>query len=139
MKKAFISYKFTGETKENLENLLHPIVEALKNSSIDAYCNFFDENLPVRSKNFKPHEFVTDAFKNINESDFVFVVLNSEEKSEGMIMEIGYATAKNIPIVIAVKNNVTNTYLPGMANMVIPWDNINDLVEKISKIDFKNL
>ncbi len=103
---------------------------------IDVYCNFFDADLPLRAKNFKPHDYVIDTFKRIDGSDILFVILNSESKSEGMILEIGYAIAKNIPIVIAVKEGITNTYLPGMATFSLTWENEEDLLEKISTIDF---
>jgi nucleoside 2-deoxyribosyltransferase len=137
--KAFNSYRFTGETEENLRNLLTPVTEALHEAGAEAYCNFFDEDLPVRSKNFKPQDYVFDAFKTINGTNMLFVILNSEDKSEGMLMEIGYALAKGKKVVVAVKDGVQKSYVPGMASLVLPYSNVEDLAEKIKNADFKAL
>ncbi len=131
--KIFISYKFTGETNEDLKNLLLPVKNALKKMEgvESVYCNFFDEDLPIRSKNFKSHEYVTDAFPSIDKADAQFVIINSEEKSEGMILEMGYAIAKGKKVIVAIKNGITNTYLPGIADESIEWESIDDLTQKI--------
>ncbi len=97
------------------------------------YCNFFDEDLPIRSKNFKPHEFVTDAFKTIDTIDMQLVIINSEIKSEGMILEMGYAIAKGKKIIVAIQEGIENTYLPGIAHEVIIFNSIEDLTKKISQ------
>lgn len=137
--KAFISYRFTGEKLEDLKKILIPIQNKLKEAGVDAYCNLFDPNIEVWSKGFEPHDFVFHAFKELDNSNLLFVVITSKNKSEGMIMEVGYSIAKNIPVVIAIKNDITDTYLPGMAKLVIRWDNTDDLFEKVAKIDFKSL
>lgn len=137
--KGFISYRFTGEKLEDLKKLLTPIQNKLKEIGVDAYCNLSDEDLEIRSKNFKPHDYVFDAFKIIDDVDVLFVIITSENKSEGMIMEVGYSIAKNIPIIVAIKEELTDTYLPGMSNLVIRWSNLEDLLEKISKVDFNDL
>ncbi len=137
--KAFISYRFTGEKVEALKALLIPIQDSLKKSGIDAYCNLSDDNLEERSKNFKPQDHVFDAFKIIDAVDILFVVLTSEDKSEGMILEIGYAIAKGLPVVVALKEGVEKTYLPGMAKLSISWNDIDDLLSKINSTDFRAL
>ena len=95
--KVFIAYKFTGEAEEDLHKLLTPLRDALQQAAGAVYCNFFDDDLAVRSKNFKPQDYVFDAFKMIDTSELMFVILNSDDKSEGMILEVGYALAKIDP------------------------------------------
>ena len=137
--KAFISYKFTGEKQEDLNNLLVPVQNKLKEVGVDAYCNLFDEEFLEISKSFKQHDFLFHAFKVLDEMKLLFVIINSEEKSEGMILEVGYSLAKGIPVVVAVKEDIKNTYLPGMANAVIQWSNVSDLISKIGEVDFNGL
>ena len=140
MKKGFISYRFTGEKIEDLNSALSQIQNKLKEVDVDAYCNLFDKNLPVSpTADFKAQDFVFDAFKKINGTDILFTYITSENKSEGMILEVGYALAKNIPLVVAIKDDVKNTYLPVMANLVIQYNDLNDLLEKISETDFNSL
>lgn len=137
--KGFISFRFTGEAKEDLEALLIPVHGALKEAGVDAYCTLLDTSLPDRSVNYKPENYLFDAFEKLKTSDVIFVVLKSEEKSEGMLIEVGYALAKNIPVIVAVQESVTNTYLPGVGTLSFVWSDINDLVSKIKDIDFTNI
>lgn len=134
--RVYLSYRFTGERKQDLIKTLSPVINKLNEIGLDAYCNFFDKDLPSRSKNYKQHDFVFDAYKIIDTTDLIFVLINSENKSEGMILELGYGIAKKIPVIVAIKDGVNNTYLPGMANLIIHYKDIGDLVKKIPKINF---
>jgi len=137
--KGLISYRFTGEKPEDLKNLLIPVRNKLKEVGVDAYCNLLDEDLETRSKSFQPQDYVFDAFRILDSSDMLFAVVASEYKSEGMIMEVGYSIAKGIPVIVAIKEGIADTYLPGMANLVIHWNNLEDLLNKISKVEYKSL
>jgi nucleoside 2-deoxyribosyltransferase len=132
--KVFISYRFTGEKLEDLKALLSPIQKALEEKGASAYCNLSDPELEERSKNFAPEDYVFDAFKILDTCQMLFVVITSESKSEGMILEVGYAIAKGIPVIVALKEGVGNTYLPGMARQVIKWSDVDDLKEKIKEV-----
>lgn len=137
--KVFISYRFTGESKEDLDNLLIPIKTTLDGRGIDLYCNYFDSDLAVRSKNFAPQDYVFDAFSTLNNCQLLIALIKSSDKSEGMILEVGYAIAKGIPVVAAVKDGVNGTYLPGMAKGKIEWSTNEDLCKKIENFDFNDL
>ena len=137
--KVFVSYRFTGESKDDLDNLLMPIKTALDGLGIDSYCNYFDTDLSVRAKDFAPQDYVFDAFSTLNKCQTLLVLIKSSDKSEGMILEVGYAIAKGIPVVVAVKDGVSGTYLPGMANKKIEWSNIDDLSQKIANFNFDDL
>ncbi|MEQ1500388.1 MAG: hypothetical protein ABL917_03410 [Parcubacteria group bacterium] len=133
---VFISYKFTGEESSILSENLTRIKKGLENIGLKVYCNLFDDELITRSVNFKQKDWVFEAFNIIKNKQLLFVFLNSEEKSEGMILEIGYAIAKNIPIIVAVRSDIKNkTCLPGMANSIVVWENLEDLLTKISDLD----
>ena len=137
--KTLLAYRFTGETKESLDNLLIPVKNVLEKAGVNVDCTYFDKNLAEIEKTFKPQDYTFYAFKLIDKVNFLFTVLNSEEKSEGMILEIGYCIGKHIPVIVAIKDGVNKTYLPGMADMIINWKDIKDLTNKISKIDFKHI
>ena len=137
--KGFISYRFTGETEEDLNALLIPARDALQEAGNSVYVTLFDEDLPDRSVNYKPENYVFDAIKELETSDFVLVVLKSEEKSEGMLLEVGYALAKKIPVIVAIQESVTNTYLPGVGTTSFTWSDVDDLVRKIKETDFTSV
>jgi hypothetical protein len=75
---GFISYRFTGENPEDLKSLLGPVCDKLAQCGVKAYCNLFDDDLLVRSKNFKPQDYLFDAFKSLDKSGLLFVLITSE-------------------------------------------------------------
>lgn len=82
-----------------------------------------------------PREIMTHALKIIDDCDFLFVLLTGPEKSEGMLMEVGYCLAKGIPVLVAVKEGVEGTYLPKMTDHVIVWADQSDLAHQIATLD----
>lgn len=131
--KSFISYRHKGEDPDKLLKLLTAVRDGLSESGISAYCTFFDEDA-FQEKDFGARDIMDHAFKKINTVDVLFVILTSDEKSEGMLMEIGYALAKKIPIVVAAKNTVKVSYVPEMSTYSIVWSDIDELARKIGEL-----
>jgi len=131
--KSFISYRHKGENPAKLLKLLTAVREGLSEAGVSAYCTFFDEDA-FQEKAFGARDIMDHAFKKINTVDVLFVILTSDEKSEGMLMEIGYALAKKIPIVVAAKNTVKVSYVPEMATYFIVWSDIAELTRKIGEL-----
>jgi nucleoside 2-deoxyribosyltransferase len=136
--KAFIAYRFTGEDLTKLEPLLVGIRDSLKKKDIDSYCSFFDEEV-FQGRSFTAQQIMAHAFREIDQSDFLFVLQTSDHKSEGLLMEVGYCIAKSMPVVVAVQSEVSQTYVPEMGNVVVRWTDVGQLVTEIEKIDFKEL
>lgn len=135
--KTFVAYRFTGEDPSELEPLLVTIRAALIEKGIEVYCTFFDED-EFKNKGFGPRKIMDHAFDIIDECDFMFVVLTSDAKSEGLLMEVGYCIAKNIPVVVATKDNVKFTYVPDMGKKSFIWNDLDDLQSKIQSLEVKN-
>ena len=131
--KYFISYRHTGETVEKLDGLLIPIRNAFEKKGDEVYCTYFNED-SFRERGLMPHDIMHEAFRKIEDMGAMFVILDSEQKSEGMIMEVGYCIAKKIPVVIAARKGLENTYLPSMADTLLEYDTIDELIEKISTL-----
>lgn len=131
--KSFISYRHKGEDPDKLLKLLTAVRDGLSESGISAYCTFFDEDA-FQEKNPGARDIMDHAFKKINTVDVLFVILTSDEKSEGMLMEIGYALAKKIPIVVAAKSTVKVSFVPQMGTYSIVWSDIADLAHKTGEL-----
>lgn len=129
--RIFISYRHTGETNESLQGLLQPIIAALRDIGHDPICTFFDEHNRLGNDG-SPRAMMQQAFGLIDDCQALFVVQHSEQKSEGMLIEVGYCIAKSIPIVVASNHTVKNTYLPSMATASISYRNIDELTEWIT-------
>lgn len=136
--KTFVAYRFSGEDTKDLEPLLTAVRDSLQAKNVEVYCTFFDD-AELKDKSKSARQIMEHAFKIIDKSDFLFVIQTSDNKSEGMLMEVGYCRAKNIPIVVATKNPVSYTYIPQMGGISFRWSGVNDLVEKIKNTDFSTL
>jgi nucleoside 2-deoxyribosyltransferase len=136
--KAFIAYRHTGEKTEYLEELLGAVRDALAKVDVEAYCTFFDE-AEFQDKSLEAYQIMEHAFSVIDESDMLFVIQTSENKSEGMLMEVGYCIAKDIPIVVAASSKVKQSYLSEMATASFKWDDLQDLQKLIKQADLSEI
>jgi nucleoside 2-deoxyribosyltransferase len=136
--KMFIAYRHTGEKTKDLEDLLGNVRAALSEAGVNVYCAFFEE-AEFQSRSLAAHQIMDHAFSLIDGSDMLFVIQTSKNKSEGMLMEVGYCIAKKIPIVVAVKSDVKQTYLPDMANTSFRWKDPEDLKRQIAATNFSSL
>ena len=136
--KAFIAYRSTGENQKLLKPLLNSVRDTLKAHGIDSYCNFFDEQEFI-DKSYSPRQILLHGFKNIDKSDFLFVLQTSDNRSGGMLMEIGYSIAKCIPVVAAVKDGLEFKLIASAADTVLPWTDNQNLIEAIRRLDISNI
>lgn len=131
--KTFVAYRHTGEDPKQLGQLMQSIKAGLTESGIEFYCTYFSEQNFVAEK-LSASDIMYHAFEIIDKQDFLLVILNSHEKSEGMLMEVGYCIAKGIPILVAIKEGVTGTYVPQMAAKEIQYKDTGDLEKKLASL-----
>lgn len=129
----FISYKCAGEDPKEIEETLTKISDVLKKSGHTVYSAFMDEGL-FKKKNFGFKQILFHALKKLDKCDCILVFIRSWEKAEGMLMEVGYALAKNKKIILAIKKGIKFPFTENIANQVFEFDNINDLNEKLKRI-----
>ena len=132
MKTYFLAYRFSGESQDVLNKRLRLVVDSLKYSDIDAYCNYFDNHI-MDSKNLNKRQIINKAFKKIDDSEGLFVLIASNDKSEGQLFEVGYAIAKNKNIIAAIQQDV-DTHVDDLADKVVRWKNLEDLSKKLMSI-----
>jgi nucleoside 2-deoxyribosyltransferase len=125
--KIFIAYKFTGETRESLENTVGDLTRFLKEKGHDVYCTLLDKNIQAQTKNV----LFDFALKEIDKSEVLMIFLQSKDKSEGMLMEVGYAMAKNKRIVLLVSKEVKKTHLMDLVKEKYKFNDMNDLYTKL--------
>lgn len=131
--KAVISYKYTGESIRKVEELLTTVSDAMSRSGFEPFCIQFAKKTE-EIEDDEPSVMMQRAFERIDRADMLFVVQSSEARSEGMLMEVGYAIARGVPVVVATHTSVKNTYLPDMADQLIRYSSLQDLSAKIFNI-----
>lgn len=56
-----------------------------------------------------------------------------------MLMEVGYCIAKQIPIIVAARNDIGYTYLPEMGTASFRWNDLEDLDQRTASTDYAQL
>lgn len=129
--KFFFSYKFSGEIIDVLHTNINPLLEIIRSSGNTVYCSLEDE-LWFREKSRTNKEIMEHAFAKIDKSDYGIVFLNSNEKSEGVLMEIGYMIAKNKPFLLLKNRNVNLVSVDQLAKRIIVFNTSNDLGDNLN-------
>jgi hypothetical protein len=131
--KYFISYRHTGEDPKLLEQVLVPVRDAFCARGDEIYCVYF-QGKELKSGDYTPRDILEHAFVKIGEIGHLFVLQHSNNRSEGMLMEVGFCRGKNIPITLARQQDVTDTFLPTMANRTFDYSDVDDLCKKIAQL-----
>lgn len=131
--KIFLSYRFTGENPQILKETLSQIVTALNASGHQVWNSLDSQDRYIKDK-FDNHGIMQDALKNLDQADALLAFINSSEKSEGMLLEIGYALAKKKKFLLAIRKDIKTTSLRQLADTVIEFSDLEDLSNKISQI-----
>ena len=133
MRKYYVAYRSRGEAQEVLEERLNLTVAALRKAGIDAYCNFFDQD-EYAKQHLTYRQIMDKAFVWIDDSDGLFALVASNDKSEGQLVEVGYAFAKDKHIIAAVQQDAT-TLIEDLANETIRWRDLADLQTQLESLE----
>ena len=123
--KIFCSYAFTGEDKLKVEARMRRVVDLLEGCGHEVYCNLFDG---ATESYGSPRQFLRRAIDQMNECDKILVIQTSPRRSEGMLIEIGVAMARDKSILLAQHQSATGkSYLPDLAKQTQTWQNESEL------------
>lgn len=133
MKKFFIAYRHTGEDILELEQRISTIDIALAAKGIKAYATLFDESEFQKNHTTAGH-IMEKAFQKISAMDGLFVLIAGSEKSEGQLMEVGFALALKKPVIVA-RHKDAKTYVHELTNLSFVYDDLSDLSKKILELN----
>lgn len=133
--KIFLSYRFTGENPVELKYNLGKIIKVLRDSGHEVYCSIEDEEW-FRAEKLTNKEIMEHAFKNLDSCDLLLAYIKSDDKSEGMLIEICYFMGKGKPVALALRYGVKTTSLAEMASPLIEFNIVDDLCYMLSKTQF---
>ncbi|MFH1358805.1 MAG: nucleoside 2-deoxyribosyltransferase [archaeon] len=128
--KIQLAYKMTGENREEVIEMLKEIKSILEEKSNEVYVPELNPDRPKTKK-----ELYLDTLRKLDSADVLLAIIKSDDKSEGMLMEIGYAMGKDKKVVTAIWDCVKQTHLRELANQVIEFNNIDNLYKKLKEVD----
>ena len=129
----FISYRFSHVPIDDLGKLLNPVYNALKEKNIDVFCNFYRAATYIEEK-YTVKQIMEDCFHEIDKKDNVLCLVDTDQYSCGMLLEIGYALSKNKHITVCFRTGCEIDTLKLMADKVIIYEDYTELYVSLSQI-----
>lgn len=134
MKTIYLCYRFTGEDINELMETLGKILSSLRSVGHTVYCSIEDEKW-FKENHKTNKEILNHALERLDKSDVILAFVRSDQKSEGMLLEIGYMIAKGKSFALALKREIKTTFLAELANPLIEFDSVDDLCDKLIKVN----
>lgn len=133
MKKYFIAYRHTGEDLMELEKRISTIEIALAAKGIKSYATLSEED-EFQENGLSAGQIMDRAFQKIAAMDGLFVLIASSDKSEGQLVEIGFALALKKPVIVARQKDA-RTYMHELTNLSFEYSDMADLSRKIQELN----
>lgn len=130
----FLSFRYTGETIERLQEVFYPVRDALQRMGHEVYLSLDDletwcnEAMPMREK-------FARTFAKLSAADVLLVIVRSADRSEGMLMEVGYALGQQKEIILVLQEGV-ETYVREVATKTILFKDFDSLLHAVRGIGF---
>jgi len=134
--KIFISHKFRGVNVQDLREKLERISFILEKSGHKTFIYFRDRE-KWQKRNFPFGQVILEAFKQIKKCDILFGFIDSQEMSEGMLLEIGFAKALNKKIILLISKKCSFPIIEAISDQVIKFNDIKQIDKELLKIKFK--
>jgi nucleoside 2-deoxyribosyltransferase len=131
--KIFISYKFAGEDKETIRELMKKIKLTLGKSNHEMFTTFLDEE-EFKKNNATMRQIMDKALNYIDKADLVLCLVKAPDTSLGMNFEIGYTVAKKKKMILAIEKNIQTRWIEHYADKIIKFSDLEDLYKKLEKI-----
>ncbi|OGE84931.1 MAG: hypothetical protein A3J48_00370 [Candidatus Doudnabacteria bacterium RIFCSPHIGHO2_02_FULL_46_11] len=131
--KIFIAYRFTGVEFAELQNTVGVLCKKLTEAGHSVFSTLDREDYYKQNKS-TTGDIIKEAFSEIEKADIFVALVNSVEKSEGQLIEIGFVKALDKKFILLIKNELRSVHLRYLADKVIEFSDMEDLYKKISNI-----
>jgi len=129
--KIFIGQKVRGEDITLLKEKSLKIENQLKDLGHEVHCTVTED---TGFSNMDSGEKIKHAFEIMDNCDTFLAIVRSNDKSEGLLIEAGYAFSKGMKIIVLIGEDVGRTTLRELADKVIVYKNEEDMLNKIKEL-----
>ena len=126
----YIAYKFLNTDKEMLKKNLGIISDMIEIED-NTTCIFYRDIQNRWAIQMSIDEVIKQAFVEVKKSDAILAFIESEEKSEWMLLEIGYAKALGKKLLLVIKRWIHLRFINALADEIIEFESMEDLESKI--------
>ncbi|MBN1169017.1 nucleoside 2-deoxyribosyltransferase [Candidatus Woesebacteria bacterium] len=114
--KIYVSYKYKGSDKRKLIKNLKYVDREITEADHKSYI-YLRDALKWGKVKKKEELIIREAFKAIDGCDALLAIVESENLSEGMLLEIGYAYAKGKKIYLSINEKLEKDHLRFVRNL----------------------
>lgn len=132
-KSVFISYRFSNVPIEIVNQLINPIYYLLKTNNIDVFCNLYDADKYIEQK-YTVKQIMNECFDVLRNKDVVLCLVDTNQHSCGMLLEIGYALAHGKEIIICSRMGCQIQTLDHMGTKTLTYHDYDELLNHIKTI-----
>lgn len=130
--KIYVGYRYTGADKEALKKFLTKISSILENAGHTTYMYFRDGgNWEGKEGKIPLGKVIRESFEQIAQADAALFLLQSNDFSEGMLLDIGCAISRDKPIYIVKKHGCILPKTESFATKIIEYSDENDLLASL--------
>ncbi|HEY5695526.1 MAG TPA: nucleoside 2-deoxyribosyltransferase [Candidatus Saccharimonadales bacterium] len=134
--KLFCSYAYTGEDIAVVKKRTRLVVDTLTAHGHEVYCPLFDEVLAPFQEANDVKVIFQRAFEAIEQQEALVVIVSSERRSAGQLMEIGAALSRHKPVYLMQhKTAAGSSYLPKLVTKTFIWETDAELQKQLATID----
>lgn len=131
--KVFISYNFLSNDKSVLKEKLTKISNLLENLGHTTFIHWRDkQNWENTNSGFSPKKIITNAFESIDGCDVLIAFTETTNKSQGMLLELGYAFAKEKKVILASVHEPSLRYVQSLAEKTYICPSFDELLERLN-------
>jgi len=131
--RIFISNKFKEVNKKELRKKLEKIISVLEKNGYQTLNSFRDMG-NWQEKELPPGKAISWAFKKIKKCDAILCFIDTPEKSQGMLIEFGFAKALGKKTILLISDNLSSPTLEAAADQVIRFRDLDDIAKKLNTI-----
>ena len=122
----YIAYKFLNTDKEMLKKNLGIISDMIEREG-NTTCIFYRDIQNRWAIQMSIDEVIKQAFVEVKKSDAILAFIESEEKSEWMLLEIGYAKALWKRVKLLIKKWINLRFVRAIADEIIEFESIENI------------
>jgi nucleoside 2-deoxyribosyltransferase len=131
--KVFLSYKFTGENKNDLVSYITKVEDAFKLRNVNVYSTIHDSD-QFANENWSGKQILNKAFKEIDSSEILLFIVRKEEISQGMLVELGYSLHTDKRLVLFINKNIGPSIYKRQIEEQYEFTDIESLLRIISEL-----
>lgn len=135
--KIYLAYKLSGSSLKELRPKLEKISQIIEELGHKSFI-FVRDIQSWDPKEHTPDSIIKEAMNRMKKSDAILCVVDSHEKSEGMLIEAGYMKGLGKKVIVAKSPIGKAILLKALADRYLEFKDPEQLRVKLKKI-FKNL